>query len=64
VSRRTAALAGFVAWLLLLLLLAPRDGVRGIGVFGLAAAVAVTVSIVVARLLSKALRDAVLKGRE
>ena len=63
-SRRTAALAGVVAWLLLLLVIAPRDGVRGIVVFGLAAAAAVTVSIVLARILSKALRDAVLKERE
>ena len=59
-SRRNAAIAGVVAWLCALLF-APRDGVRGIVVWALFAAVAVTVSIVGARVLSRQLRRAVLK---
>jgi hypothetical protein len=60
VSRRAAAVAGLVAWLLLLLL-APEKSASGLAVWGAFAALAVTASIVVARLLSRALRRAVLK---
>jgi len=51
-SRRNAALAGLVAWLVALLF-APEKTVRGMAVWGAVSAVAVTASVVVARVLSR-----------
>ena len=62
VSRRTAALGGVVAWLVVLLF-APEKRPAALAVWGLLAAVAVTGSVVAGRLLSRELRRAVLKDR-
>lgn len=62
-SRRNAAVAGVVAWLVALLF-APEKRPAAVAVWGLVTAVAVTVSIVTARVLSRELRRAVAKDGE
>ena len=62
-SRRNAAVAGFVAWLVALLW-APEKTVSGLAIWGLIAAVGVTLSVVAGRSLSRALKRAVLKDEQ
>ncbi|HVF03473.1 MAG TPA: hypothetical protein VNA20_01415 [Frankiaceae bacterium] len=62
-SRRNAAVAGLLAWLVALLF-APEKRPAALAVWALFAAVAVAASIVAGRLLSRSLKRAVLKDRQ
>ena len=61
-SRRNAALAGLVAWLVALLA-APEKTVRGVAIWAAVSGAVIAIAIVVSRSLAKALRDTVMRGR-
>ena len=61
-SRRNAAVAGLVAWLVALLF-APEKRPAALAIWAVFAAVAVAVSIAGGRLLARELKRAVLKDR-
>ena len=63
-SRRLAALIGAVVWAGLMVRAAGDGTGGGLAVFGLIAAVVVTVTIVIASVLSRDLRKAVLKDEQ